>query len=257
MSGAVRVTASLAWGAPQIAVLATGLEAPQYREALAFQMRIADTIANAFGYQGEHFRVIGPEDLGALAQWTTALGPRVSAAFAATDEKRTTAALALDHLATHAPVPQAVIALPPGSPYGTIEINREACTMCMACVGSCPEAAILDNIETPQVRFIESKCVQCGICSATCPEHAISLTPRLDVTPGARAPRLLNEAQIAQCLKCGKPLGTRQMIDAMMAKLAGHSMWSAPGALDRLRMCADCRVIDLINNEKSVDVRDL
>ena len=46
------------------------------------------------------------------------------------------------------------------------------------------------------------------------------------------------------------------MIDAMLARLAGHSMWSAPGALDRLKMCADCRVIDLINNEISVDIRE-
>ena len=66
--------------------------------------------------------------------------------------------------------------------------------MCLACVGSCPEAAILDNAEAPQVRFIESKCVQCGICEKTCPEHAISLTPRLSLDPGAKAPRVLNEA---------------------------------------------------------------
>ena len=34
-------------------------------------------------------------------------------------------------------------------------------------------------------------------------------------------------------------------------------MFAAPGALDRLRMCADCRVVDLIRNEDSVDVRKL
>jgi hypothetical protein len=34
-------------------------------------------------------------------------------------------------------------------------------------------------------------------------------------------------------------------------------MFAAPGALERLRMCADCRVVDLIRNERSVDVRDL
>ena len=49
--------------------------------------------------------------------------------------------------------------------------------MCLACVGSCPEGAILDNVERPQLRFIESKCVQCGICVKTCPETAISLVP--------------------------------------------------------------------------------
>ncbi len=128
--------------------------------------------------------------------------------------------------------------------------------MCLACVGSCPEAAILDNIEAPQVRFIEANCVQCGICAATCPEHAITLVPRLDLTPAAKAPRVLNEAAIFNCVSCGKPLGTQKMIEMMLGKLKGHSMFAAPGALDRLKMCADCRVVDLIKNEKSVDIRD-
>lgn len=249
--------AALAWGASQVAVLATGSEAPQYVEALAFQMRIADMVAGALGYQGEHFRVIDAGSLGALAQWTPALTPRVPATFAATPEKRTTAALAIEHLATHAPTPQRVIALPGGSPFGGIEINHDTCTMCLACVGSCPEAAITDNVERPQVRFIESKCVQCGICAATCPEHAISLVPQLDLTAEARAPRVLNEAAIVNCTRCGKPLGTQKMIDTMLAKLAAHSMFAEPGALDRLRMCGDCRVVDLIRTEKSVDIRKL
>ena len=249
--------AALAWGAPQIAVLTTGGEASQYRDALAFQMGVADTIANALGYQGEHFRLIDAAALDALYQWTPALGPRVAATFAATAEKRTTAGLALEHLAAHAPVPQTVIPLPAGSPFGAITINKDTCTMCLACVGSCPEAAILDNIEAPQVRFIETKCVQCGICAATCPEHAISLVPRLDLTPAAKSPRVLNEAAIFKCVSCGKPLGTQKMIETMLGKLAGHSMFAEPGSLDRLKMCADCRVVDLIKNENSVDIRNV
>ncbi|MCC7216920.1 MAG: 4Fe-4S binding protein [Burkholderiales bacterium] len=249
--------AALAWGAAQVAVVATGREAPQYREALAFQMKVADTIANALGYQGEHFRIVDADALDTLWTWTPALGPRVHATFAATADKRTTAALALEHLAAHAPVPQAVIGLPQGAPYGTIAIDAAKCTMCMACVGACPEAAIQDNVERPQVRFIEANCVQCGICAATCPEQAIALTPRLNLAPEAKAPRVLNEAAVFACIRCGKPLGTQKMVEAMTAKLAGHSMFAAPGALDRLRMCADCRVVDLIRNEDSVDVRKL
>ena len=107
------------------------------------------------------------------------------------------------------------------------------------------------------MRFIETKCVQCGICAATCPEHAITLVPRLDLTPAAKAPRVLNEAAMFNCIRCGKPLGTQKMIETMLAKLAGHSMFAAPGSLDRLRMCADCRVVDLIKNENSVDIRNV
>jgi ferredoxin len=253
--------AALAWGACQVAVQKSGSEAPQYLEALAFEMGVAETIVGALGYQGEHLRIVDGTDVAALESslwpWPPALTARIPAAFAPTAEKRTTAALAFEHLALHAPVPQTVIPLPAGAPYGTIAINADACTMCLACVGSCPAAAILDGAEAPQVRFIESKCVQCGICARTCPEQAITLQPRLNLAPEARSPRVENEAAIFKCVNCGKPLGTEKMIGSMLARLAGHSMFAAPGALDRLKMCADCRVVDLIKNERSVDIRNL
>jgi ferredoxin len=126
----------------------------------------------------------------------------------------------------------------------------------MACAGSCPEGAFLDSPESPQLRFVESKCVQCGICAKTCPESAIALEPRLDLTPAARQARLLNEARIFACVKCGKPLGTEQMVNTMLARLAGHPMFAEPGALERLKMCADCRVVDLWHG-KQADIREL
>jgi len=245
----------------QVAVLLTGDEAPQYRVALEAQMEIADTIAQALGYQGRHFRLFEGADTQALEtavwSWPPALGVRAAATFAFTKEKRTTAALAIEHLAQHAPVPRREIALPAGSPYGTIAVDHEACTMCLACVGACPEGAILDNPEALELRFIEAKCVQCGICAKTCPEDAIALAPRLNLAPEARQPRIINEAAIFKCIACGKALGPEKMIANMLGRLAGHSMFTVPGALDRLKMCADCRVIDLMKNERGVDIRDV
>ncbi|MBK6603251.1 MAG: 4Fe-4S binding protein [Betaproteobacteria bacterium] len=252
--------AALAHGASQVAVLALGDEAPEYREALERQMRIADTIAQALGYQGQHFRVFdaAATDFGAeLAAWPAALGVRAAATFALTADKRTTAALAIEHLLQHAPVPQREIPLPAGAPFGTIAVDGDACTMCLACVGACPEGALLDHAEMPQLRFIEAKCVQCGICRETCPERAITLSPRLALGREAKEPRVVNEAAVFHCVSCGKPMGTEKLIGTMLAKLAGHSMFAAPGALERLKMCADCRVVDLIKNEKSVDIRDV
>ena len=251
--------AALAFGASQVAVLATGAEAPQYLEALPRQMAIADRIAQGLGYQGEHFRVFDAADPAAceaaLWSWPAALPPRVAATFAPTADKRTTAALAIEHLAAHAPVPARTIPLPAGAPFGTIAVNADTCTMCLACVGSCPVGALQDGQDQPQLRFIESKCVQCGLCEATCPEHAIALTPRLSLAPEAKAPRVLNEAAVFQCIACGKPMGTAKMVDAMLARLSGHSMFAAPGALDRLRMCADCRVIDMMKSGEGADRR--
>jgi Fe-S-cluster-containing hydrogenase component 2 len=124
-------------------------------------------------------------------------------------------------------------------------------------VGACPESALLDDVDAPRLRLIETNCVQCGLCAATCPEHAIALVPQLDLTPAARAPRVLNEAAMFACVSCGKPVGTQKLVEAMLARLAGHSMFASPAALQRLRMCADCRVVDLVRNEPSVDIRNL
>ena len=247
--------AALAHGASQVAILLGGAEAPAYRAALVAQMAIADAIAQSLGYQGDHFRVFDAVDAkaldAALWSWPAALGVRVAATFALTSDKRTTAALAIEHLARHAPVPQREITLPPGSPFGTITVNTDTCTMCLACVGACPVGALQDGQELPQLRFIETKCVQCGICAATCPEQAVTLAPRLSLAPEAREPRVLNEAAVFKCIVCAKPLGTEKMIGGMLAKLAGHSMFAEPGSLERLKMCADCRVLDLMKHQAS------
>ena len=246
---------ALAYGASEVAVLATGAEAPQYGEAVAQQMGFVESIAQALGYQGTHMHLIRAGDRAALeaAVWALkpALAARVPAAFHWTTDKRATITLAVEHILAHAPVPQSRIPLTPGAPFGTIVVNRDACTMCLACVGACPEGAILDHpqAERPELRFIETKCVQCGLCASTCPEDAITLEPRLLLTAEARAPRLLNEAAMFNCIRCGKPLGTEKMVGNMLAKLAGHSMFAAPGELDRLKMCADCRVIDRMQKE--------
>ncbi len=246
---------ALAYGAAGIAVLATGAEAPQYADALGLQMSFGQTIVQALGYQGEHFDLLRTTDATALEAAIWALDPalpvRASATFHWSADKRTTIGLALDHLLTHAPTPVTTIALPVGAPFGAIDVNRDTCTLCLACVGACPEGAILDHAqsEVPQLRFIESQCVQCGLCAATCPEDAIALVPRLLLTPEARQPRTLNEATLFNCIRCSKPLGTDKMIANMLAKLAGHSMFAEPGALERLKMCADCRVLDKMEKD--------
>jgi ferredoxin len=250
---------ALAYGASGIAVLATGTEAPQYADALGLQMSFGQTIVQALGYQGEHFDLLRSADAPALeaAIWAldAALPVRASATFHWSADKRTTIGLTLEHLLAHAPTPVTTIALPHGAPFGAIDVNRDTCTLCLACVGACPEGAILDHAqsEVPQLRFIENQCVQCGLCAATCPEDAIALVPRLLLTPEARQPRTLNEATLFNCIRCSKPLGTDKMIANMLAKLAGHSMFAEPGALERLKMCADCRVLD----KMQTDMRDL
>jgi ferredoxin len=98
--------------------------------------------------------------------------------------------------------------------------------------------------------------VQCGLCADTCPEDAIRLVPRLLLGAQAKQPVVLNEAEPFNCVRCGKPFGTKAMIDAMLGKVGGHSMFAGVGALKRLQMCADCRVVDMMSNTNEASIHD-
>lgn len=251
--------AAVAYGAAHIAILTTGSEAPQYMAALKRQIEVAQAILNGMGYAGSHFSLIEaatPKELdAALAALGPAQVPAKPALFHVAAEKRTTLGLAIDHLKNGAPAAPVEIALPAGAPFGAVQVDRQACTLCMSCVGACPEAALADNPDLPQLRFIEANCVQCGLCETTCPEDAITLIPRLSLADTVRQPAVLNEAQPFHCISCGKPFGTAQMIANMVAKLSQHGAFS--GNADRLKMCADCRVVDMMANRQESTIVDL
>ena len=122
----------------------------------------------------------------------------------------------------------------------------------MSCVSACPPRALTDAPDMPRLKFIERNCVQCGLCVKTCPEGALSLESRLLSATEAKRERILNEAEPSLCVRCNKPFGTRQMIETLLGRLSGHSMFAGGNALRRLQMCADCRVMDMMEN-KSVE----
>jgi Fe-S-cluster-containing hydrogenase component 2 len=125
----------------------------------------------------------------------------------------------------------------------------------MSCVGACPKSALIDNPNKPQLSFIEKNCVQCGLCTETCPEHAITLVPQISFTEDVNKPVVLNESIPFCCIRCSKPIGTLQMVESMLAKLAQHSAFS--GNLDRLRMCGDCRVVDIMQGQGGKTIVEL
>ena len=231
-----------------------------YAVALEEQMRFAQAILGGLGYEGTHFRVLRPADAKALeaALWALepARAPAQAATFNLSPEKRTTLDFELEHLAKHARAPKEVLGLPAGAPYGAITVDKDTCTLCKACIGACPEAALLDAPETPALRFIERNCVQCGLCERTCPENAIRLVPRLLLGAQAKSPVVLNEAEPFNCVRCGKPFGTKQMVDNMLGRLGAHSMFSGGNALKRLQMCGDCRVVDMMENTQESSIFD-
>jgi ferredoxin len=267
--------AAVAYGASQVWVLMTDEEAPQYADALRSQMAVAQAILSGLGYPGEHFKLLQVRDARDLAELDRALQaapaqvPARHAGFAVQADKRATLELALDHLIMNAPrLPtslapagavetQLVIALPAvGSPLGGLAINKDTCTLCLSCVNACPASALADNAASPQLRFIEKNCVQCGLCVKTCPERALTLVPQLSLSAQRKEYVLLNEMQPYACVRCGKPFGTLKGIEAMLSKLSGHSMFQG-AALDRLKMCGDCRVIDIYSADNEIKITDI
>ncbi len=260
---------AVALGARQVAVLVTDEEAPAYLAGLSAQMQVAQAVLAGLGYGGVHFHLVqAPESLSAQAlaaldaslqaiAGAGAAGPAVAARFAVAQEKRSTLDMAIDHLMSHAPaaLPE-TIELSAASPFGSLLVDKDSCTLCLSCVSACPASALQDNPERPQLKFIEKNCVQCGLCVTTCPEDAITLLPRLLLTPERKEARVLNETQPYACIRCAKPFGTLKAIEAMLGKLAGHAMFQGAAA-DRLKMCGDCRVIDIYSADNEIKITDI
>lgn len=255
---------AVAYGASQVFVLVTDEEAPDYRRAIQEQMAVAQAMLNGLGYSGQHFKLIQAKDVRDLAaidasvRVPAALTVAKPAVFAVQSAKRSTLDLALDHLVAHAPaepMPEAIALPAAGAPFGAVQVNRDTCTLCLSCVSACPSNALQDNPQAPQLRFVEKNCVQCGLCVKTCPEQSIALEPRLWLSPQRREPRVINEQPTFACIRCSKPFGTLKGIEAMLARLSGHAMFQGAAA-ERLKMCSDCRVID-IHTSQETNITDL
>lgn len=259
---------ALAHGAGEIILLASGEEAAEYLQMLEQQVRTANSILDQLGYANPvqpRLRIIHCEkdvdfDEGQLTEFDQKLNqfspqPQLCevAKFAVSKQKRETLEAALEHLIRFALKPlheEAALTLPSGSPLGGIDVNTETCTLCLSCVGACPEGALFDDPDMPKLSMIERQCVQCGLCEQACPENAITLMPRMRSIAKRKEKIVLNKVEPFNCIKCGKPFGTAKMIDLMMTKLGAHSAFSGAAA-NRLKMCSDCRVIDMMSSDQT------
>jgi ferredoxin len=218
-------------------------------EALRRTVGFATPLLGALGFGHEAVATIETDDPDALGAALAAV-PRGAtrtnvARFTATGGKRDVLRFALRELHRVAPQRPEVVALPAGAPFGAVQVDTGGCTLCLACVASCPTGALGDDPDQPLLRFTEDACVQCGLCKATCPEKVITLEPRLDFRSAAAAPRVLKQEEPFACERCGKEFGVRSTIEKITAKLrASHWMYQGSSSrLALLRMCEDCRGI--------------
>jgi ferredoxin len=242
--------AALAYGASAVLLLSTSETARHAIAEVNEQVGYAHALLAGMGYSDRTIRVVHEDD-DMLGYADDAVPPLASpAAFAVFNEKRTTLRLAMEHLYTQAPSPRPETMLPDGAPFGEVVVDRNACTLCMSCVGACPVGALTDGGDLPQLQFIEGNCVQCGLCEKTCPEDAIQLVARYVYDPDVRRhARVLHEEAPFHCVSCGKPFATQKMMQTMADKLKGHWMFQGADALRRVQMCADCRVRDMFKAE--------
>ncbi len=240
------LAAAFSAGAARVVVLSDP-KRPDDFVGLEPQAEIANAVLDGLGLNAQgRIEIIDEADPDAVeARLHDATVPPAIAqqSFAAVGSKREVARAALNALREAAPEQPDVIALPDHAPYGRIVIDTEGCTLCLACVSACPAGALFDNPEKPQVRLQEQACVQCGLCAATCPESVITLDSRLDFTPAAFEQSVLVEEEPFECVRCGKPFGSRRAVERVSEQLAGkHWMFAEEGTADVFRMCDDCRI---------------
>ncbi|MBS3647646.1 4Fe-4S binding protein [Pseudaminobacter sp. 19-2017] len=247
-------TAPVAWGA--VAVRALCSARPKHDlTGVGRNVTIANLLGNSLGYGAEICGVIEADDpdilRSALDQVKPGSNARKPATFLPLGDKRSLLRSTMSELHRAAPTPVDRVVLPAAAPFGGLDVNVEGCTLCLSCVSACPTGALSDSEDHPALYFSESACVQCGLCAATCPEKVITLAPRVDF-PAWSAPRqAIKEEEPYECVRCGKPFGTRSTVERIVAKLEGkHWMFAGENArrLELVRMCDNCRV-DAVMNE--------
>ena len=243
---------ALAYGALQVVLLADD-EVPQSaRQDLREQLSWVHDLLGELG-QGS-VSIVLLEDDTAIPEIETER-PIAPSLLDMPAGKRQAIYQALDHLVTQLNPQADRVALAPPAPFGEVVIDGGKCTLCMACVSACPGRALQDgsNRELPEVVFNEANCLQCGACVVTCPEDAVELRPRLLFDHDSRVRgRALNRDAPFACIACGKPFAPSSVIDKMLDKLKDHHMFGSQRALDRLKMCEDCRVIDIVEDPEAM-----
>ena len=227
------------------------------RLAIEAQLKWVGVLMSDLGIPDLPVTLLAPEKLDAQLRRiisgtdrSTALAGIDAQMFATHNDKRQTLRLALDVLSEQLVPSEPRTPLPKGAPFGQIKVDTNACTLCMACVSTCPAKALQDGQDTPALRFVETNCLQCGLCEAACPESAITLKARYTWdSVQARKIETLHEEKPFNCIRCHTPFATQSMIDTMSEKLAGHWMFQNEKAVRRLKLCGDCRVRDMFEED--------
>ncbi|SHH39953.1 4Fe-4S binding protein [Desulfofustis glycolicus] len=126
--------------------------------------------------------------------------------------------------------------------YGTLTVDRAACTLCLSCADACGVGALLPFVEDNTLRFNPSLCTNCGYCQKTCPEPGClqTVNNRIDLDPSFFSFQIMAADTIFHCSECGAAIGPSKSIEkiaAMMKPLFAGD----PTRLKTLTCCPDCK----------------
>ncbi len=233
----VVLQALLGGAAEVVTVLGTGTP-PATREAAGRQLALAHALLAGIGHEPGRVLLYPGADPPPEPQTGAAASASAQRPEGATGSAREALLDAVAGLGAERGDP---IPLPPGAPFGGIEVDSDRCTLCAACVTLCPTRALSSSQDGGVLEFAEQRCVQCGLCERGCPERAIELVPRLLPDPAARrSRRALHRARLAACVECARPFLPQVLLERSLALLGGAEA-ADEGQRRLLQTCPTCR----------------
>ena len=237
--------AALALGARQLLLWVDEGMPGETRQLLDRRIEVAQTMLSGAGYPVDALRVVDSRTACAPllapipAHRTSA--PATEVASLPVHSKRALFTRALAQI--EAPEGFVPLRLFGDSAFGTIDVDRERCTLCSACARICPTAAIRydDGTDsgTARLAFAEELCVQCGACELGCPERAIALQARIAPVSIRGVWRIVAEETLAACLDCGRGFMPHKLLEANIRR--SQSGAAPEMMIEQMRRCPDCR----------------
>ncbi len=236
---------ALAYGAGRVILVTPESYPPALGGILGEQIQWVSTLLAGIGQGPDRIR-LEPDAQDGFRDTEPAHAGGITARFAPFQAKRPLIRQSVAHLAGQGPSLIAAVDLQEGAPFGTVLVDKNACTLCMACAGACPTAALEAAGDIPALKLRESECIQCGLCCRICPEQALGLQPRMDLDiQRVELPQVLHSEEPLACIGCGKPFASARLVERLTKRLEGHWMYTQPAEIRRLKMCRDCRIRDL------------
>ncbi len=126
--------------------------------------------------------------------------------------------------------------------YGNININTDACTLCLSCVGACNVRALTAHPEDNTLRFNPSICTNCTYCEVVCPETncLTVIKDEINLNPDYFKQNVKATDEIFNCVECGVGFATHKSVEKI-ANVMKPIFGDDELRVKTLYCCADCK----------------